>query len=421
MSKMPQNPNLDDLLLDIATAIEPSDVDRRIMDRRYRQLKEYLERPSSPLAPYLRDDDSRIYPQGSVAISATIISGDRDDRFDVDAIVEFDVPPEWSDEKVLDLLYRALQGFPGAERVVRNTRCVTVEFAFIHMDVTPMDPEAEPRPERIGEIFHSPDEGEACRVPANPFGFVCWFRQSVFFQEGVGSFAARVADRRSQNAIDRLESPSTLAADQDDLPPMIPPRLDAQQVVALKLIKRYLNVAYRSRSVRRPPSIYFTKTASDCGPEPNGLTAQLQRLANYVRNEMDEAEAVASGPDERNPTYVKDRINDRWPRTQEDRRVLRAVMGDLLTLLDKAQRAAFDEIAAMMAEAFGETISSRAVEKHLKCREGPAKPSYIKGTGTVVPGALAADSAIAQEAKRIPDHHFHCEEMHDVHRNDEAE
>ena len=171
MSKMPQNPNLDDLFLDIAPAIEPSDADRRIMDRRYRQLKEYLERPSSPLAPYLRDDDSRIYPQGSVAISATIISGDRDDRFDVDAIVEFDVPPELSDEKVLDLLYWALQGFPGAERVVRNTRCVTVEFAFMHMDVTPMDPEAEPRPERIGEIFHSPDEGEACHVPANPVGF----------------------------------------------------------------------------------------------------------------------------------------------------------------------------------------------------------------------------------------------------------
>src|SRR5690606_19929494 len=125
MSEKHLSVNLDDLLLDIATAIDPSDADRRIMDRRYRRLKEHLERSTSPLAPFMRDDESRIYAQGSVAISATIISGDKDDRFDVDAIVEFDVPSDWSDEKALDVLFDALQGFPGAERIVRNTRCVT--------------------------------------------------------------------------------------------------------------------------------------------------------------------------------------------------------------------------------------------------------------------------------------------------------
>ena len=284
-----------------------------------------------------------------------------------------------------------------------------------------MDPEAEPRPERIGEIFHSPDEGDAYRVPSNSYGFAQWFRRTVFFAEGVGSFADRVTKRRALNSIDRLQPSSPRAADQDDLPPMIPPRFDAQQVVALKLMKRFLRVAYRSRSVRRPPSIYFTKTAADCGFEPNGLTAQLQRLAAYVRNEMEKAITVSSGPDERNPTYEEDRINDRWPKTQEDRQVLHTVMNDLLALLDQAQRATFAEIAALMATAFGEAISSRAVEKHLERREGLAEPSYIKGAGTVVPAAVAADSAIAHETRRIPDHHFHCEETRDVGRDDEAD
>ncbi|MEX0957222.1 MAG: nucleotidyltransferase [Rhizobiaceae bacterium] len=419
MSKQPLSVNLDDLLLDIATAIEPSDADRRIVGRRYRQLKEHLERPSSPLAPYMRDDESRIYAQGSVAISATIISGDKDDRFDVDAIVEFDVPSGWSNDKALDLLFEALQGFPGAKKIVRNTRCVRVEFASMHMDVTPMDPEIEPRIDRVGEIFHSPDEGEAYRVPSNSFGFAQWFRGSVVFQQGVGSFAERVAARRALNAFDRLQAPTPRSADQDDLPPMIPPRLDAQQVVALKLMKRFLNIAYQSRSVRRPPSIYFTKLSADCGFEPNGLTAQLERFAGYVQNEMAGAMAVASGPDERNPTYPEDRINDRWPNTQEDRRVLHSIMGDLLTILRSARRATFAEIAFLLSGVFGEAISGRAVEKHLKRREGVSSPIYIKGTGTVVPAAALAGPAIARETRRIPDHHFHCEDPLYDRRDDE--
>lgn len=411
MSDKRLNINLDDILLDVATVIEPSDADRRIMDRRFRRLKEHLERSGSSLALFMQDDQSRIYAQGSVSISATIISGDEDDRFDVDAIVEFDVPSAWPNEKPLDLLFEALQGFPGAERIVRNTRCVTIEFAFMHMDVTPMDPKAEPRPERVGEIFHSPDHGEAYRVPSNSYGFARWVRRTVVLQQGIGSFAEQVVARRTLNSVDRLQPTSPRAADQDDLPPMIPPRLDAQQIVALKLMKRFLNIAYRSRSVRRPPSIYFTKLAVDCGFDSNGLTSQLRRLATYVQNEMATAMAVNCGPDERNPVYPEDRINDRWPRTLEDRRVLHAVMGELLAILDKAHRATFAEIASLLSGAFGEVISGRAVKAHLERREKADSPSYVKGAGTIIPATTLGAPAIVRDTKRVPDHHFHCEDF----------
>jgi len=413
MSKSPLTINLDDLLLDVATSIEPSDSDRRIIDSRYRQLKVHLERPSSPLAEYLRADESRIYPQGSVSISATIISGERDDRFDVDAMVEFDVPSDWSINKALDVLFDALQGFPGAEKIVRNTRCVTVHFAFMHMDVTIMDPEDEPRAERIGEIFHSPDNGKSYRVPANPYGFTHWFRRSVFVQEGVGSFVERVATRRFENSIDRLQSGSPRAAEQDDLPPMIPPRMDAQQVVALKLMKRILNVEYRQRGIRKPPSIYITKKAADCGFEPMGLTEQLVRLASCIREDMAAAIAAGDGPDERNPTYIPDRINDRWPQTMDDRRVLHSVMGNLLQLLERAKTSTFAEIAELMSGAFGEEISGRAVKKHLERRGGGQPASVLKGVGTVIPSPAISTRVAANEVRPIPDHNFHCGDMRD--------
>lgn len=114
---------------------------------------------------------AKIYAQGSRAIGATIVHGAADDRFDLDAILEFSPPREWAPQKVLNELYLAFQGFPDVKSIVRCTRCVQLQFAFMHLDVTPMDPAADPRPERAGDIYHSPDNGADERIPVNPYGF----------------------------------------------------------------------------------------------------------------------------------------------------------------------------------------------------------------------------------------------------------
>src|SRR5215217_4531969 len=90
-------PFLDELLLDLATAIELSDHDRQVAENRYRRLRIHLERPTSPLREYLLRGAGLIYAQGSM----TIVSGTEDDRFDVDALVEMQVPAHWSDDEVL--------------------------------------------------------------------------------------------------------------------------------------------------------------------------------------------------------------------------------------------------------------------------------------------------------------------------------
>jgi hypothetical protein len=177
-------PGLDELLLDLATVIELSDHDREIAYARYERLKTHLERPSSSLREYLLRGTSIIYPQGSMAIGATIVSGTDDDRFDVDALVEMSVPTGWSANKPLDELFDSLQGFSGAREIMRCTRCVQLQFASMHMDVTIIDPAAEPRVERVGEIFHSPDDAPARRVPSNPFGFAKWYRSNVEYPSG---------------------------------------------------------------------------------------------------------------------------------------------------------------------------------------------------------------------------------------------
>lgn len=412
-------PNLDDLLLDVATAIELSDRDRRVVEKRYRHLKAHIERKESPLAPYLIDAESRIYPQGSISIGTTVVSGTEDDRFDLDALVELDVPPEWTPDYILDLLWKTLKDFPDAEEVERCTRCVQIRFAFMHMDVTVLDPEPSPRIERAGEIFHSPDKGRSYRVPANPFGFSWWFRSKV--HAGSTQFTESLASRRSTNGIDRLSQMVELKeAEQDDLPPVLPPRLDSEQVVALKLLKRYLNLRYQDRNLKRPPSVYLSKLAVDAGNSAGGLCAQLIAEAKFVATQMAYHISKNEFPDERNPSYEPDRLNDRWPKNQNDLVVLRNDMSYLITELERAKMADFSEIAKVVSGIFGERIANRSVQYLLDRAEAAGVQQgsqYEKGIGTVLLKGSVGAPAIARKASNAPAHNFHCQEFKKVDEN----
>ncbi len=368
--------------------IELSDNDRRIAESRYRRLKEHLERSTSPLRPYLVDGDSRIYAQGSMAIGTTIVSGDKDDRYDVDAIVELNVPAFWDAAKVLDSLFEALKDFSDAVEVVRCTRCVQIRFSVMHMDVTVMDPATPPRIERAGNIFHAPDKGAQARVPANPWGFAHWFRSVV---PPSGRLAELIAKRRTSNGIDRLLHREVLAkVDQEMLPAIIPPRVDAEQAVSLKLFKRNINLKYSRTNLRRPPSIYLTKMAADVGAVPTGLTDQLIALSLWIAAKMKENLDLSALPDERNPTYHDDRLNDRWPTTRRDKEFLYQVASDLADSLQRAKRSSIADILSISRELFGERVTERSFEvmaKRFENTSGGKSLGYEKGTGAVITSA----------------------------------
>ena len=407
------SPNLDDLLLDIATAIELSDNDRRVAEKRYRNLKDHLERPSSPFAPYLSEDSAHIYAQGSIATGTTIVSGTEDDRFDLDALVEVKDISHLSPKQVLDLLYESLKDFPDAVKVVRCTRCVQIQFAFMHMDVTIMHPSAEPRVQRAGEIFHSPDKGEQKLVPANPYGFAEWFRASV--NDSHEEFLNALIRRRTTNAMDRLER-MTLVADakQDNLPAIIPSRHDSEQSVALKLLKRYVNLRYEGRDMKKPPSIYLSKLAAEIDISEQGLCAQLVALVDHIHTQMGQSLATGRFPDERNPSYELDRLNDRWPKERKDMEVLQADMSALLSSIDQLKSFGFKQIAASVGVLFGERVSKRSVDALLERASAPdhsQKIRYERETGATILSGVVVAPAAARSIAEAPRQHFHCEVM----------
>lgn len=410
-----QTDALDEILLDVAALIELSPRDRRVAENRYRLLKQHLERTVSPLAMYLADGLSLIYAQGSIATSTTIVSGTNDDRFDVDAIVEIDVPNDWDDSRALALLEEALQGFPGALKIVRHTRCVQLQFPFMHMDVTIMDRRAKIAVERAGEIFHVPDTGDALRVPSNPWGFTGWFRSQVGagqqeFAEVLRRHRVAVAKNRL-TFIDEIERLVVAKAEQVDLPPVIPSAIDAQEAVALKLLKRFLNLRYERLPVKRPPSIYLTKRAGDVGYVPQGLTAQLFHLADTTAKIMRHHIAAGTWPREVNPSYMPDRINDRWPAAEasgvKDMKLLAEQLEFLTDSLEQMAMAPLDDIARMIDALFGERIGreQREVLARRYDRRAAATPVFA------VPrtGAIAAPTNITPraQAREVPHHNFH--------------
>src|SRR5262249_29662095 len=155
-------------------------------------------------------------------------------------------------------------------------------------------------------------------------------------------------------------------AEQEELPRVIPSRVDAQQVHALKLMKRYLYRRYEERRLKRPPSVYLTKKSVTCGHIPSGLTTQLERFAACIKEDMDAALNLNSGPDERNPTYEADRLNDRWPKTQADRKMLAGDMEELIRALQQARMSEFADMVAILSNLFGEKVSNRTVENFMK-------------------------------------------------------
>lgn len=409
---------LDEALLDVAALIELSPHDRQIADSRYRRLKEHLERPKSLLAPYLTHGASLIYAQGSVAISTTIISGTDEDRFDVDAVVEMDVPFDWANAAPLDHLEESLQAFPGVTAIERCTRCVQLQFPFMHMDVTILDRRERLAIERAGQIFHSPDDGPAYRVDSNPWGFTKWFRWQVGVGgEGQVRFAEQLlkhrvtASRNRLQYLDEGERLSIRSAEQHPLPPMIPAAIDAQEAIALKLLKRNLNLRYENSTLPRPPSIYLTKRAGDVGYVSAGLSVQLYQLASSTAKIMRQHVERGTRPLETNPSYRRDIINDRWPRAGaagvDDMKGLADALEHLAARLVAMNQASLADIAKAIDDLFGERIGKQqraiTVQRHdWRSQQGPVLLQPRSG-GIVAPAIAAAP----ERMREVPRHNFH--------------
>ena len=343
------------LLANVAIRIQLSPTNHKLAVERLETLAEWLDRAESPLAGKVRV----VYAQGSMAIHATIASALRYDEFDVDGIVQMELPPGTSPKQALDTLYEAVRGKPGSRYYTmtkRNTRCVTVQYVEMHVDLTPAElvPGRNPR---VSEIFHHrPEEpgDDGKRVVANPFGFAEWFNEVTPRFRGFEEFY-----ESQSRALDRLSKAET-----EDVPEPVPAYLKPPAVIALQLIKRFRNVRYDRRDGRQPPSVMLACLVANFAGQSGTPYGELLHQARSLRRHVEQWQVGGRLIHVANPRCPDDVFTDRWPANLNEQELF---LQDLTYLVGQLERiehdAPLEVIADVFARLFGEEIASTVIRE----------------------------------------------------------
>lgn len=396
----PQDPfgdPLDAILSEIAINLQlPPGLHATAVER-YGAVCRYIDRAGSPLAGRV----SSFYPQGSMAIDATISTRGTDDEYDIDAVAEI-MGGDEGPEALLDLLERALQGYP-VFRIERKTRCITLYYADgMHLDVTPSRRRAAK--EKEGVIAHAkrgrPEEHRY--VPMNAFAFCEWYNDRTPVEE---RFA--IALNRQLYAKHGM---AFAAAEIEDVPEQTPLIVKSVTTVALQLIKRHRNILYANAAGRMPPSVMLSCHAGHAAMPGMGLTGMVMRQARWTARAIERAGNANQLLDVPNPQYPAERFTDRWPESQSQQAHYAQALNALADGLQVARErgAQLEDLQDWLRDQFGQRVVTRSVDsfnkrlgEQVKAREHGFTRSgglYVPAAPAIVTGAVAGLAPVPARA-----------------------
>lgn len=378
------------LLIDVARKIQLTPTDHKEATRNYQALGDWVDGPGS----VLEDKVIAVYASGSFGIGAPILGQIKAHKHDVDAVVQLDLPVGTEPAHALSLLYEAIRREPGTryyDRCTLNSRCVTVEYADGRtVDLMPVVrlPVAV---ERVSQLFHWKD-GVQYHKEVNPKGFVAHFRGNVRISERFG----QIFDSR----LTLLEKAET-----EQFPEYESLERKAPRVVALQLMKRARDIAYRPKThdgYRRPPSVVLAALALEAPGGHDSLSDELLTIAGFAFSEMEKARRARGLLSVQNPSWTPDIFTDRWPENPAAQDLYLEDLDKLIRGISrlKTEDLGLPEKQRLLKELFGETAAQYAVEK-LAERFGAARGSgrtSVSSSGRV--GIISSSAPLV--AKRTP-------------------
>lgn len=393
---------LDAILAEIAVNLQLPPGLHAIAVDRYAAVCRYIDRPGSPLAGRV----SSFYPQGSMAIDATISTRGTDDEYDLDAVVEIMGGSE-GPEDLLDLLEAALKDYP-VSRIERKTRCITLYYADgMHLDVTPARRRAVK--EKEGVIAHAkrgrPQEHRY--VPMNAYGFCAWYNDRAPVEERFALALNRELYTKHGYAFD--------AAEVEEVPDQTPLLIKSVTTVALQLIKRHRNILYADEAGRMPPSVVLSCHAGHAAVPGMGLADMVMRQARWTARAIDQAARQNRLLDVANPEFVEERFTDRWPESQSQQQHYAQALHGLADGLQAARERGvqLEDLQDWLRGQFGQRVVTRSIDlfnkrlgqqvqarQHGYTRTGglftPAAPAIITGASALVPVAARAHTNMGE-------------------------
>lgn len=378
---------LDAMLVEIAISLQLPPGLHGTATGRYEAVRAYIERPGSPL--YKRV--AWFYPQGSMAIDATISTRGTDDEYDLDIIAEI-TGPDRGPKALLDLLEAALEGYP-VKKIVRQTRCITLYYSDgMHLDVTPAHRRAQI--EKVSDIAHAkqaPDAPPPQYVAMNAYGFVNWYRDRTPLEQ-------RVALAVNQRLYERAGI-AFAAADVEEVPEQTPLIVKSITTLALQLIKRHRNVTYAEATSRLPPSVMLSCHAGHAAMPGIGLGDMVIRQARWTARAIEEAGRGGRLLVVLNPIFPQEQFTDRWPETHAQQNDYARQLRRLADGLEAIRKGdiELEDLQVWLQAQFGDRVVKRGLEafnQRLGQQLQAGRQSYTRGGGLALPARAASVAAI---------------------------
>jgi hypothetical protein len=197
-----------------------------------------------------------------------------------------------------------------------------------------------------------------------------------------------------------VEGELLLKAETQPMPDHAPLEEKSPRVVAIQLIKRARDIAFRQKgrsAMRKPPSVVLATIALQAGPVKPSLVDEVISVANAIREKLREKDVLTRTVTVCNPAYPDDVFTDRWPENEQVQDMfsddMRRMIIDMyklrnetLSLLDKTE---------LLKRVFGESVASRAIESQLDAgRHEMQAGRFNVGPKGAVLGAVVAPAVI---------------------------
>ncbi len=387
---------LDVMLADIAVRIQLSPTDYQRAVDHYNTIHNWIEREDSPLFGLVEE----FYGQGGFAIGATVARHGTDDEFDIDVMAQLSLPVDVDPETPLALMDDAIRAKPGSryhDKADRKTRCSTVYYTDMHLDVTPAVRLIGTN-EKTSFIFHSKPEDPAepkMSLFANPFGFAEWFLEMTPPEEAFAAFF----EKRSLD-YDRMVFMAK--ADATPVPEQMPAYRKSRAVIALQLIKRWRNLAFdrRHKKLRQPPSVllsyYVARNTNRATTLADELIFQVEAMIAALVSAEQRRETIR----EFNPRCPDDELTDRWPCDLHEQRLFIDELSAFAIQLERLRAGLpLAEMQRILEDLFGERPARDAVRKYMDQHVSDnqiGKGLHVPRTGIIPALGSAAAPAIAK-------------------------
>lgn len=373
--------------------------------QRFKAAREHLEADVR-----FEGNVEHFYPQGSMAIDATISTRGTDNEYDLDFISQ--LGGRFRHMSALDILKEvesAYQNYP-VQKIVRQTRCVTLYYADnMHLDITPAL-RAYGRLDREGWITHAKGPRTSSDdhfVDMNAYGFIAWYRERTPIEQRLAK-----AMRDHWLALDTgLE-----AAEIDEVPEQCDFVVKNTATLALQLLKRFRNVRYANYNGRIPPSVMLSYYAGIAAKPDMSLSDMLIRQANWIVGDIEQASGYGQLLRVTNPICEADVFTDRWPTSLAQQNEFATMLKDLVAGIEAAKRGEVfpNQLMDWLRVGFGDRVVTMAADRMADEIGGGvrrAEHGYGRKGSILLPSAAAVAAVAAPSVVRAQSHTFFGEKI----------